>query len=133
MPNTHYDNVMNILMAVSDGSMEINAAMAEVHQHVKEELPQHGPQPIIVIGTAGVHYDNGSLEKNIQGDYILVARPKDGSIVVLPLNFGVKPVAYITQGASLQIEEDFTSFLATTDDGQVLHVQFTHVQYTSGV
>lgn len=133
MTNTHYDDVMNIIMEVADGDIDTHEAFSRVHEHVKQEAPQHGPQTKLVIGIADVHYENEALEKDFTDDVIVAMRP-DGSAVVLLQDKGVKPVVYITGGADITVLKDDDNLeLHAIKGEELLSLRFQAIQYSSGL
>lgn len=133
MSNTHHDDVMNIIMEAINGDIDINEALSRIHEYVKEETPQHGPQTIIVVGTAITQYENERLEKQLIGNVILAVRP-DGSVVVMPQDAGIKPIAYITEGAEVTttMDEGLLHVHAQTKT-EILTMKFLDIQYSSGL
>ena len=133
MSNTHYDNVMNIILEVRQGNLDVEEALAEVHQHVKEEPQQPDHEVTIIIGLANVHYQNNGIDKYTRDDVVVVAR-QNGSIVVLRQEHGVKPWAYIRGGADIQfMEANGPLEVHAGVSDQKLHISFNSIEFVKGL
>ena len=93
-------------------------------------------QTIIIIGAANGTYHNDEISKDFAGKLLVMARP-DGSTVVQNMSNGIRPICYIGEGAELSLAKNVIDaelcFTATTEDGQILQLQFDEIYSLCGV
>ena len=91
---------------------------------------------IIIVGQAKGTYSNDKITKEFEAKVLVSARP-DGTVIVHNLSDGVRPICYINGGAEVSLARNTTDaeigFIATTEDGQEVTLQFTDVVTLQGV
>ena len=91
---------------------------------------------IIVVGKCDGKYSNKSVTKKFNGKVLVSAR-SDGTVIVHNLENGVRPLCYIDGGAKITIEQEQSvetlTFIAETEDGQLLELTFFEVATTQGI
>lgn len=110
--------------------------MSSVAENKQEDKVAQGISNIIVVGQAKGTYRNDAVTKEFEAKVLVSARP-DGTVIVHNLSDGVRPIAYIDGGATISIcknnIDSELDFLATSEDGQELLIQFTDVVTMQGM